>query len=112
LGLTEFRNGYRPKTNLVKDERGDLLADLQKILTRWKNYFCQLLNVQEPGSMRQTEIHTAEPFVPELSAAAVEVAIRKMKRYKAPGSDQIPAELIQAGGGGEHCILRYINLLC
>jgi hypothetical protein len=22
-----------------------------------------------------------------------------MKRYKAPGSDQIPAELIQAGGG-------------
>jgi hypothetical protein len=36
--------------------------------------------------------------------------IRKMERYKAPGSDQIPAELIQAGG--EHCILRYINLLC
>jgi hypothetical protein len=23
-----------------------------------------------------------------------------MERYKAPGSDQIPAELIQAGGGG------------
>jgi hypothetical protein len=44
----------------------------------------------------QTEIHTEEPFVPEPSAA--EVAIRKLKRYKAPGSDQIPAELIQAGG--------------
>jgi hypothetical protein len=50
--------------------------------------------------MRQTEIHTAEPFVPEASAAEVEVAIRKMKGHKAPGSDQIPAELIQAGGGG------------
>jgi hypothetical protein len=24
-----------------------------------------------------------------------------MKKYKSPGSDQIPAELIQAGGGGE-----------
>jgi hypothetical protein len=47
--------------------------------------------------MRQTEIHTAEPFVPEPSAAEVEIAIRKMKRYKAPGSDQIPAELIQGG---------------
>jgi hypothetical protein len=45
----------------------------------------------------QTEIHTAESFVPEPSAAEVEVAIRKMKRYKAPGSDQIPAEVIQAG---------------
>jgi hypothetical protein len=37
--------------------------------------------------------------VPEPSAAEVEVAIRKLKRYKSPGSDQIPAELILAGGG-------------
>jgi hypothetical protein len=37
-GITKFKNGYQPKTNLVKDERGDLLADPQKILTRWKNY--------------------------------------------------------------------------
>jgi hypothetical protein len=41
------------------------------------------LNVQEPGSIRQIEIHTAEPFVPESSAAEVEVAIRKLKRYNA-----------------------------
>jgi hypothetical protein len=90
--------------------RGDLLADPQKSLTRWKNYFCQLLNVQGPGGIRRTEIHTTQPYVPEPSAAEVEVAIRKMKRYKAPGSDQIPAELIHAWW--KHCILRYINLLC
>jgi hypothetical protein len=109
-GITEFKKGYQPRTNLVKDERGDLLADPQKILTRWKSYFCQLLNVQGPGSIRQPEIHTAETFVPEPSAADVEVTIRKMERYRAPCSDQIPAELIQAGE--KHCILRYINLLC
>jgi hypothetical protein len=56
------------------------------------------LNVEGPGGIRQTEIHTAELFVPEPSAAEVEVAIRRMKRYKAPGSAQIPAEMIQAGG--------------
>jgi hypothetical protein len=28
----------------------------------------------------------------------VEIAIAKFKKYKSPGSDQIPAELIQAGG--------------
>jgi hypothetical protein len=44
--LTEFKKGYQPKSNMVNDERGDLLVDPQKILTRWKNYFCQLLNVQ------------------------------------------------------------------
>jgi hypothetical protein len=92
-GITEFKKGYQPKTNLVKDERGDLLADPQKILTRWRNYFCQLLNVQGAGGIRQTEIQAAEPSVSE-----VEIAIRKLKRCKAPGSDQIPAELIQTGG--------------
>jgi hypothetical protein len=29
----------------VKDENGDVLADSQNILNRWKNYFSQLLNV-------------------------------------------------------------------
>jgi hypothetical protein len=28
----------------------------------------------------------------------VEIAIAKLKRYKSPGSDQIPTELMQAGG--------------
>jgi hypothetical protein len=62
------------------------------------NYFCQLLNIQQVGGIRQTEIQTAEPFVPEPSISEVEVAIDKLKRYKSPGADQIPAELIQAGG--------------
>jgi hypothetical protein len=29
-GITEFKKGYQPKTNLIKDERGDLLADPEK----------------------------------------------------------------------------------
>jgi hypothetical protein len=84
---------------LIKDERGDVLADSHKILNRWKNCFCQLLNVHGAGGVRQTEMHTAEPFVPEPSASEAEVAIGKLKSYKCPGVDQIPAELIQAGGG-------------
>jgi hypothetical protein len=44
-GITEFKKGYQTKTNLVRDEREDVYADPRKILTRWKNYFCQLLNV-------------------------------------------------------------------
>jgi hypothetical protein len=39
----------------------------------------------------QIEIHTAEP------PFEVEFAIEKLKKYKSPGSDQTPAELIQAG---------------
>jgi hypothetical protein len=84
---------------LEKEERGDLLADPHQILNVWKNYFYQLLNVHGVGGGRQTEIHTAEPFVSELSASEVEVAIGMLKRYKSPCVDQIPAELLEGGGG-------------
>jgi hypothetical protein len=43
-------------------------------------------------------MHTAETFVPELSASEGEVPIGKLKRYKSPGVVQIPSKLIQAGG--------------
>jgi hypothetical protein len=36
--------------------------------------------------------------VPEPSAFEVELAIAKLKSHKSPGIDQIPAELIKAGG--------------
>jgi hypothetical protein len=97
-GINEFKKGYQPRTNMVKEENGDLLADSHSILNRWKNYFCQLLNVHGVNDVRQTEIHTAEALVPEPSSSEVEIAIEKLKRYKSPGIDQIPAELIQAGG--------------
>jgi hypothetical protein len=40
----------------------------------------------------------AEPLVPEPSLIKVEIAIGKLKSYKSPGTDQILAELIKAGG--------------
>jgi hypothetical protein len=67
-------------------------------LNRWKNYFSQLLNVHNVSDVRRIEVHTAEPLVPGPSRHEVETAIAKLKKCKSPGSDQIPAELIQAGG--------------
>jgi hypothetical protein len=97
-GINEFKRGYQPRNNLVKDENGDLLADSHNILNRWKNYFSQLLNVHNVRDVWQIEVHMAEPLVPGPSPLEVEIAIVKLKKYKSPGSDQIPGELIQAGG--------------
>jgi hypothetical protein len=55
-------------------------------------------------------VYTPEPFVPERTALVLRLLSGSWKRYKPPGIDQIPAELIQAGGGGE-CIPKSINLL-
>jgi len=68
------------------------------IVARWRNYFSQLFNVHGVKVVRQAEIHTAEPLVPEPSAAEFELAIDKLKSHKSPSIDQIPAELIKAGG--------------
>jgi hypothetical protein len=82
----------------VKDENGNLLADYHFILNRWKNYFSQLLNVHNVSDVKQIEVHTTEPLVPGPSGLDVEIAIAKLKKYKSPGSDQTPTELIQSGG--------------
>jgi hypothetical protein len=53
--------------------------------------------VHKVSDVRQIEVHTAEPLVPGPSRLEVEIAIAKLKKYKSPGFDQIPAELIQVG---------------
>ena len=87
----------------MKDDKGDLVADSHSILVRWRNYFSQLLNVHGVNGVRQTEIHAAEPLVPWPSASEVELAIEKLKSHKSPGVDQIPGELIKAGGKTIRC---------
>jgi hypothetical protein len=57
-----------------------------------------VLNVHGAHDVRQMVIHTAEPFVPEPNLVELEIAIEKLKSYKSPHTDQIPAELIEAGG--------------
>jgi hypothetical protein len=57
-----------------------------------------MLNVHGVHDVRQMDIHTAEPLVPEPSLVEVEIVIGKLKSCKSPDTDQIPAELIKAGG--------------
>jgi len=63
-------------------------------LDRWKNDFRQLLNVPGINRVRQRESHISEPLIPEHSCCGVETAIEKLKRYKSPDIDQVPAELM------------------
>jgi hypothetical protein len=48
--------------------------------------------------VRQIEIYATESLVPDPSPFGVGIVIPRLKKYKSPGSDEIPAELIQAGG--------------
>jgi hypothetical protein len=96
--INEFRKGYRPRTNIVKDENGDLLADFHNILNKWENYFCHVWNVLGVDYVREIDMHTAEPLVPEPNCLHIATAIEQLKRYESPGIDQISAELVEVVG--------------
>ena len=74
-----------------------MVTDFHRSSVRWRNHFSQLFNVHGVSDVRQTEIQTEEPLVPEPSALEVEMAIEKLKRYKSPGTGQIAVEMIKAG---------------
>ena len=81
-GISDFKKGYSPRTNIVKDKKGDLVTNCHSILVRWGNHYLQLLDAHWVNDVRQTEIHTAEPLVPKPSNCGVELAIEKLKRRK------------------------------
>jgi hypothetical protein len=72
-GISDFKMGYQPRSNRVKGEKGNLFTDYHNILARWRKPFSQLLNVHGVNDVRQTEIHTAKPLVPETSAFKFEL---------------------------------------
>ena len=78
-GINDFKKGYQPRTNIVKDETGDLVTGSYGILAKWSDYLSQLLNVHGVHDVRQTETHTAELLVPEPRAFEVDLAIEKLK---------------------------------
>jgi len=55
-GINDFKKGYQPRNNRVKDEKGDLV--IQNILSRWGKHFSPLINLHVVNNVRQTEIHT------------------------------------------------------
>jgi hypothetical protein len=59
-GINEFKKGYQSIINIIKDENGNMIADPQNVLNRWKNSFNRVLNVRGVHDVRQMDIHTAE----------------------------------------------------
>ena len=81
-GINDFQGSYHPRNNIVKKKSSDLVADSQSILALWRKHFSQLWTVHGANDVRQTEIHTADPLVPEPSAFEFEIADTELKRHK------------------------------
>jgi len=84
-GINYFKKGYQPKTNIVKDEKDYLFSDSHSISASWRDHFSQLLNVHGVSEVRQIEIHTAEPPVPQPCDFELEYSVEKLKKFQITG---------------------------
>jgi hypothetical protein len=57
-GIIDFKKGYQLRNNIVKDEKGDLVADSHSILARLRKHFSQLLNIHGVNDVRITHSRT------------------------------------------------------
>ena len=81
----------------IKDERGAVLSDESKIKERWGDYFEHLLNEENPRAVYR-DGEPNENLTPAISREEVVKALRKMKKGKATGPDNIPAEVWKSLG--------------
>jgi hypothetical protein len=107
-GIHDFKKGYQPSSNIVKDEKDGLVTNSHSILARWKSYLSQLFDVHGASDARQTEIHTAEPLVLSL----VPLRLRWLLTSKKDINHQVLIKIIKGGGRIIHSeIHKLINSL-
>ena len=78
----------------VKSEYGEVLVEQQRVQQRWKEYFEDLLNQESPRERREVCAWKVIKEVEEVTEEEeVKTALKKMKKGKARGPDDIPVEV-------------------
>ena len=78
---------------VIKDENGNVMVSSEAVLNRWKEYFEKLMNKEnnrEPWT-KEAEVVNAE--VNCVSREEVKNALRRMKKGKVAGPDELPVEV-------------------
>ena len=91
--LTDER---KVKLNMIKNSNGQVLINPIDIAGRWKEYTEELYNTADTRSQLPSSLENQREPPPLMSE--IESAINGIKLGKAPGSDEIPIELIRSGG--------------
>jgi hypothetical protein len=85
------------RATCIKNKHGEMLHEPEEVRKRWRSYIEELYAANEkPDSLNEQEIDTnMDDMGPELLKSEIEAAIAELKKNKAEGIDDIPAELLK-----------------
>ena len=83
---------------VIKDENGNVMVNSEAVLKRWKEYFEKLMNKENNREPRTEEPEMVNEEVNCVSREEVKNAVRKMKKGKAVGLDELPVEVWKCMG--------------
>ena len=93
--LTSEKQG---KFSTIQDKSGKCLTEEQEILSRWTEYFPELHNYESCGDNAVLDCSQPPENLQPILCEEVKCAVAALKKGKSVGVDNIPEELVQAGG--------------
>ena len=100
------------QVRVIKSKTGEMLTKEEKVKQRWKEYFHDLLNHENPRERREMKTEEREMDVEDISGEEVRTGLRKIKNGKAQGLDDIPVEAwIALGNKGMEFLVNFFNRL-
>ena len=97
---------------VIKDENGNVMVNSEAVLKRWKEYFEKLMNEENNRDPRIEEAEVVNEEVKCVSREEVKNPLRRMKKGKAVGPDELPVEVWKCMGKmGIKFLTRLFNRL-
>ncbi|KAK3519801.1 hypothetical protein QTP70_006182 [Hemibagrus guttatus] len=81
------------QVRVIKDRDGRVLTSEESVQRRWKEYFEELMNEENEREKRVEGVNSVEQKVDKIRKDEVRKALKRMKRGKAVGPDDIPVEV-------------------
>ena len=78
---------------VIKNKKGNVMVNLEAVLIRWKEYFEKLMNEENNRDPKTEEAEVVNKEVNCVSREEVNNALKRMKKGKAIGPDELPIEV-------------------
>ena len=97
--MKDLTSEKQSRSSTIQDKSGKCLTEEKEILSRWTEYCSELYNYESCGDNAVLDCsQPPEEDLQPILREEVEIAVASLKKGKSAGVDNIPAELVQAGG--------------